>query len=202
MTIDVYHSKGGVAKTSLVVHLARLWSDRGVTVYDVDHQQATKLYSAHLPEVEFVYCDAVEVARRLDPGRVNLIDCPPFPHLARPVFHLADLVLIPFTSERAVWNEVEPCRKDVLTETAGLTTLCKAVISRFYPERPRSQAVKKMAEKKLGANLLSTVIRNLAVFDEAAFEGKTVLDYAPDSLAAKKIKALGMEIDALMEARD
>lgn len=196
MTIAVFHSKGGVCKTTTVVNLAALWRTRNPLVLDTDYQQATTRYPGSLKGLDVRYPDASEVPGMVGQGTA-IVDCPPFPDYARQILRVADAIVIPFATEYGPYQEVRECYAEIEDLFPGKG---RVLLARHYDTREDSR--KWRAEAAKAMRMFSTVIPYRTIVDKASSRGMSALDYAPASDVARRIRSLGAELEELISNGD
>lgn len=187
MNIAVYTNKGGVSKTTTVVHLARLWK-KPVSVCDLDEQRAALSFQESLPDVRFV---GIQDKSEGD----CFYDCPPeFDH-ASPALRKADLVIVPVQCEflpfRASYHVVQML-KEKLPEAQ-----VKVLLTLFVPGLPLAREVRDEARDLWRDAVLNTIIFRHRAITEASAEGQTVLDYAPNAKPSQQFQKLTAEIQSI-----
>lgn len=204
MIIAVLNQKGGVGKTTLSVHLAAAFAERGkrVLLVDADPQGSALDWSANrqgAPLFPVVGIPKKSLHRELPPVAANydmvVIDGPPRVYeVARSAIMASDLVMIPVQpSPYDVWAAKEIV--DLLEEAAAFKEKLKSV---FVINRKivNTAIGRDVTQALAGFHLpvLKTKISQRVNFAESAAQGQTVLETDPNSLASKEIKALIKEI--------
>lgn len=193
MIVTVVNSKGGCTKTTTIATLARLWSDRRPLVLDTDTQQAVSKFK--LPKAKVLPCapDGVTTALQTAKNSLILIDCPPDASLSRQAIKAAHLIIIP--------TSCEPLELDASCEllevlNAGKHPRARLLLTRYVASH-RTDAETTAA--RYGDWVFTQRINRAALIVEASRHNLTVLDTAPESLAARQYTKLGTEIQTLWQ---
>ncbi len=199
--ITIAQQKGGAGKTTMAAHLAVAWSASGrrrVAVIDIDPQgsltQWYKVRANHLGEDETGLTFAAisgwrvrsEIERLQHTHDLIIIDSPPHTDAdARTAIREADLVVVP----------LQPSPMDVWATSATIN-ICKQervavkmVLNRVPPTAKITEAI---SGDMIG--LTANRFGNRVAFAGSLMQGYGVTEYAPNSLAADEVRALGKEI--------
>lgn len=204
MIISVLNQKGGVGKTTLAVHLAMALSKRGerVLLLDADVQGSALDWSASRKnEAPFSVVGLPkatlhrEAPKFLEDYGHIVIDGPPRVYdVARSAILASDFVLIPIQpSPYDIW-----AARDIVDLVNEASTFNEKLQSAFVINRKIvNTAIGRDVIEALGTyNLpvLASEICQRVAFAESAANGSTVLEDAPESLAASEIEALATEL--------
>lgn len=197
--------KGGCGKTTVAFHLAHYFSAGAKTVglIDLDPQAtATKvagLRDADRPHLPVVQATAGSLAATIaeaeaDGVDVLVIDCPPHATAGLAAsLRRADLLLLPFS----------PTTPDLLTAgtvaelVAEVGKPALAILSRVKARSASAEDARRHLEG-VGLRVAETQVSDLNDFATALNDGLAVGEFAPKGKAAREIRALGKEVEALL----
>ena len=195
--ISVAQQKGGSGKTTLAMHLAVGFAQKGMTTSLVDVYPQGTASTWHemrgLDDVALIRSSGWRLDKDLDRPRavdgVVVIDCPPHGELdARSSIRAADLVLIPMQPTPAdLW--ATQTTLELVEEFKGSALV---VPNRAVARAGSTTAmINKLIET--GAPVSDTRISNRVVFVNTMFDGQTVLDVSPNR-SENEINALIDEV--------
>jgi chromosome partitioning protein len=199
MLVVVGNQKGGVGKTTLAVHLAAAWAraHRRVVLVDTDRQESATAWLADQTAVEVVAASTAGLGARLQAMaqqyQAVIVDTPP--GLDRPLreaIRVADLLLVPLAPSpvdvRAVRSVLE-----LVQILRGTSLDVRLVLSRVIAGTVLGKTAREALEP-YGARIARTVITQRVAVQEASAYGKSVFDYAGDSLAAVEFTQIAKEV--------
>jgi chromosome partitioning protein len=209
MIISLLNQKGGVGKTTLAVHLAMAFSQRGkrVLMVDADPQSSALDWAASregetafpvigLPKPT-LHKELPKLAADYD--FVVIDGAPRVYDVARSAIMASDLVLIPVQpSPYDVWAAKEIV--DLVTDVKPFKENLKSifVINRKIVNTAIGRDVADALSEYELPVLKSQVCQRVS-FAESAGRGQTVLETEPGSLASQEIEALTNEVMELIE---
>ena len=206
--VSFLNQKGGSGKTTLAIHLAMVLAERAkVLLVDADPQgsaldwKAQRAADSGFPVVGLPKPTLhLEVAVLAESCDWVLIDGPPRASaLTRSAVAASDLVLIPVQpSPFDLWAARDVL--DILKECSTLRPDLQArfVVNRLFV-RTRLGAEVRGTLADLPVAALRTEIRNRTDYAKAVREGRTAIETAPGSAAAKDFRALADEIQGIVE---
>jgi len=205
--ITIAQQKGGAGKTTVAVHLAVAWSQRGkrVAIVDID-PQGSMTYWHKIREQRFgedytgLTFSALsgwrvgsEVARLKRNHDIIVIDSPPHTETeAKTAIRNADFIIIP----------VQPSPADLWATKATLD-IAKSEDIPVRVVLNRVSSSSKMAEI-IGAelpNLAKSTLGNRVLFASSIMEGRTATEVNPGSPASLEVKALAEEISRILKVK-
>ena len=207
MIVAFLNQKGGVGKTTLAVHIATAFAQRGrkVLLVDADPQGSSLDWSASRqiePLFPVIGLPTKTLHKEMPAHLANyddiIIDGPPrVNELARSAIIAADVVIVPIQpSPYDVWAAKEIV--DLLSEAAVFKETQKSafVINRKIVNTAIGRdVVEALASYQLP--VLNAQISQRVTFAESATQGSTVLEVAPQSAASTEINRLADELIAL-----
>jgi chromosome partitioning protein len=203
-TFTVAQQKGGSGKTTLASHLAVAFARGGktVAVLDTDPQGSLgewfeareQRFGEDAAGLEFRTAsgwgarrEARSLARDYD---VVVIDTPPKSDLElRPAIEVASLVLVPIQPTPVDLWATEPT-----LELAGKEKVDVLLVVNRALKRATLTAEMLEAIGRLGHRVAETTLGNRVAFAASMGEGRTVVETAPSSVAAREVLALAEEI--------
>jgi chromosome partitioning protein len=203
MIISLVNQKGGVGKTTIAINLAGCLSEKGHRVFlvDADPQgsvlQWHSISDGHSFQVEHrpspsAFSNRKALAKE---GEHVIIDAPPaVGEITRAVVTVSDLAIIPVApSPLDIWSSKEtislfPEAKKRNRRIKAKLLICRKIVGTRIGREARE------ALETYGMDLFESEISQRVAFVEAMISGRSVLEYAPNSEAAKEIRHLSEEI--------
>lgn len=201
--ITIAQQKGGAGKTTVAAHIAVALSQKGnrVAVIDIDPQGSLS-YWHRVREKKFGegYTGLIfnslsgwrvgsEVSRLRKQCDYIIIDSPPHTETeARTAIRNADLIVIP----------VQPSPTDLWATRATFELArseqlpVKIVLNRVLPNTRLASVISNELPE-----LAETTLGNRVIYASSLLEGRTATEMEPTSHAAREVKALVKEIEAL-----
>jgi len=201
--ISLVNQKGGVGKTTIAINLASYLSEKGhrVLLVDGDPQgsvlQWQSISDDHPFEVKHAPSASV-LSNRKALSKKNdhvIIDAPPaMGEITRAILAVSDLAVVPITpSPLDIWSSKEtislfPEAKKRNRRITEKLLICRKIVGTRVGREARE------ALETYGMDMFDAEISQRVAFVEAMISGRSVLEYAPLSEAAKEIRRLGDEI--------
>lgn len=199
-TVALLSQKGGVGKTTLALHLAVGWSQRGqnVAVIDLDPQVSASKWGDRREAARPIVraAQARRLPQELDTvrkagGEIVVLDTAP----------RADAVIL--GAAKAADLVIIPCRPSILDLEALADTLelvqtthvpILTVLNFVVPNVPDSDQAE-AAIAQLGAAICPIRINRRVTFSRALLQGLTAQEYEPQSKAAAEIEQVFQIVD-------
>lgn len=199
--ITIAQQKGGAGKTTLAIHLAVAWSQRGkrVAIVDIDpqgslaqwHKIREKRFGQGYTGLTFSALSGwrvgSEIARLKRNHDVIIIDSPPHTETeTRTAIRNSDFILVP----------VQPSPTDLWATKATLDIAkneglpVRVVLNRMSP----TSKIGKIIAAEL-PNLAKSFLGNRVLFASSILEGRSATEVGPTTPAALEVKALAEEIN-------
>ncbi|MBN8531634.1 MAG: ParA family protein [Alphaproteobacteria bacterium] len=198
--VTIAQQKGGAGKTTLAIHLAVAWSQRGkrVAVIDIDPQGSLTHWHAIREErfgqgytgINFSNLSGwrvgSEISRLKRTHDIIVIDSPPHTETeARTAIRHADLIVLPVQpSPTDLW-----ATKATVDLANGEKIPYRIVLNRVSPHSKIVESISKQLE-----NIAESPLGNRVAFAASLLEGRAVTETQPKSPAAREIKLLAEEL--------
>ncbi|MCW5731594.1 MAG: ParA family protein [Alphaproteobacteria bacterium] len=200
--ITVAQQKGGAGKTTLAIHLAIHWAERGrrVALLDIDPQGSLIAWwrgrqgGGDLP----LDCQAVsgwrvsnEIERLKRANDIVLVDSPPHAATeAKLAIRAADLVLMPVQLSPMDFWATRPTLQLAVAEKRPILM----VLNRVAPRGSGQDRIRAQIEAA-DLPVARASLGNRAAFAASLLEGRGVTEHEPASSAALEIRALADELE-------
>jgi len=204
MIVALLNQKGGVGKTTLAVHLAAAFAQKGRTMLlDADPQGSAVSWSSQresAPPFTVTALAKPTIHRDIDQlahGYAHVvIDGPPrASDLARSVIMAADFILIPVQpSPYDLWAAQETVELIQEAMTYKPSLRAAFILNRKTANTAISKSAKDVLQE-LPFPVLSTEIAQRVIFAESAATGETVTEREPTGKASQEIAAFIKEIE-------
>lgn len=206
--ITIAQQKGGAGKTTVAIHLAVAWKQRGkrVAIIDIDpqgslthwHKIREKTFGEGYTGLTFSAVSGwrvgSEIARLKRNHDVIIIDSPPHTETeARTAIRNADFIIVP----------VQPSPTDLWATKATLDIAksenipVRVVLNRLSSSSKLAQTI--AAEL---SHLAKNSLGNRVLFASSILEGLSAIEVGPKTPAALEVKALAEEISAILKMND
>jgi chromosome partitioning protein len=206
MVVAIVNQKGGVGKTTVAVHISSCFALAGenVLLVDTDPQGSVmqwhalgghpNLYVHHHPAP----LKARWIAKMKRSHPVLVVDSPPeLNAIARSVLAAADLAIVPVSpSPLDIWSGRETMEliRAALQRNRGLDVrllICRKIANTRIGREARE------AMEGYGLGVMNTEICQRVAYVESMLAGRSVLQHAPSSPAAREVRGLYAEILSL-----
>ena len=213
ITLTICALKGGVGKSTITINIAACLHRAGhrTLIVDSDPQGTCRIWGSKAAEESHDGPPVIGLngtSLRRDLERVSaafdavVIDTPPRIAVeTRAAMLAADMIVMPVTPGGAdTWALHETLQ--VLEEASGFRPELKAAIVCNRADRTTLARISQQALGELEVPVLRSQLGNRVIFGEATLSGRSVIDAAAYSTAAKEVEALTREIfDTLKETK-
>ncbi len=201
MIISLVNQKGGVGKTTIALNLADCLSERGrrVLLVDADPQGSGLQWQSIVDD------NAFDMVHRPSASLINkgmardydytIIDAPPaMGDITLAVLAVSDLAIVPVgPSPLDIWSSKETVSLFAEAKKSNRRFKAKLLICKKIVGTRVGKEVREALET-YGMELFESEISQRIAFVEAMISGRSVLEYAPQSEAAREIRRLCQEI--------
>jgi len=206
MIIGIVNQKGGTGKTTLAINLADAFARHAQRVLLVDADPQASVNRWHMVKNNARF--DINTLRNEDlPNVVKtaavhydriFVDTPPSVcEITEAIICLSDLVIVPIgPSPLDIWSSKDIVNMVRKARTAGRDFNVNLLIYRTIVGTRLSKAARSTLQG-FGIALFGTQISQRVAFIESMIAGQSVLEYAPESAAAREIESLRREITSL-----
>lgn len=208
MIISFLNQKGGVGKTTLAVNIAAelARNEHDVLLIDADKQGSASTWASLREDTDFKVVslarenmarDAIKLAE--NHGH-TVIDGPPHAEsISRSCIVASDIVLLPIEpSGLSTWASDLTVRQIQEAQEIKTNLKCGFVVSRKIGNTIIGREIRTLAAEQ-NIPILAAEIKQRVAYAESLTMGKTIFEWAPESLAAREIEKLAEEILASHE---
>ncbi len=211
--VVVANQKGGCGKTTTAIHLAAALQELGgdAILIDADPQQSAMKWRESAKEGTGLF-NVVSVQRPIlheqcpslaEKYQHVIVDCPPgLEDMTRSALMVADLAIVPLQpSPLDIWSgtEIVALIKKAQMLNEGLQA--RFLITRKNPTTKLGMDAQQ-AVAGYGLGVFKTAICQRVAMAECMIEGKTVLQYDPESASTKECRRLAAEVAAILKAKE
>ena len=203
MIVSFINQKGGTGKTTLAVNVAAALASRSakVLLIDADKQGSASMWASlredhAFPVVSMARENMAREAMRLAADYDHaVIDGPPHAEdIARSCIIASDLVALPIEpSGLSTWASDLTVRQISDARELKGSLKCGFVVSRKISGTVIGREIRAMAAT-IGIPIFSSEVEQRVSFAEAMTMGRTILEWAPKSAAAREIATLTSEL--------